>query len=285
MPLVIERIDAVVDQIKALAGLPSDLDPKRWSPIHRAARDTIEKLRPFEQRNTPATPDHLQVARFMEATRATYELCEKARHIPPMPMPEIPAGKNSVTWCPDGERSVLLECEPTVGPLLKLRNNAAREGLLWGAMAPTIESHVRALWDATQAMMSVARDSTCSIHDWATAFESWCHAFDRLTPFAGPAPAITAAADSQGEDEASASAIPRRASGVKSRRHQDDELLAHWEAFKARQGGNEDRVVILDFYEAELKGRTDLTLSGVEKAIENGRQRRSRARRKTPKGR
>jgi hypothetical protein len=285
MPLVIERIDAVVDQIKALATLPSDLDPKRWSPIHRAARDAIEKLRPFEQRNTPTTPDHLQIARFMEATRATYELCDKARHIPPMPMPDILPGKNSVTWCPDGERSVLLECEPTAGPLLKLRNNAAREALLWGAMAPTIEMHVRALWDATQAMMSVARDSTRSTHDWATAFESWCHAFDRLTPFSGLAPAITAAADSQGEDEASASAIPRRPSSVKPRRHQDDELLAQWEAFKARQGVNEDRVVILDFYEAELKGRTDLTLSGVEKAIENGRQRRSRARRKTPKRR
>lgn len=285
MPLVIDRIDAVVDQIRAIAALPSDLDQKQWSPIYRAAQDAIEKLRPFEQRNTPTTPDRLQIARFMEATRATYELCEKARHIPPTPMPDIPAGKNSVAWCPDGERSVLLECEPTVGPLLKLRNNAAREALLWGSMAPAIESHVRALWDATQAMMSVARDSTRSIHDWATAFESWCNAFDRLTPFSGPAPATTAAADPQLDDGASASAIPRKPPNRKPRRHPDDELLAQWEAFKARQGGNEDRVVILDFYEAELKGRTDLTLSGVEKAIENGRQRRSRARRKTPKRR
>lgn len=285
MPLVIERIDAVVDQIRAIAALPSDLDQKQWSPIYRAAQDAIEKLRPFEQRNTPTTSDRLQIARFMEATRATYELCEKARHIPPTPMPDIPAGKNSVAWCPDGERSVLLECEPTVGPLLKLRNNAAREARLWGTMAPAIESHVRALWDATHAMMSVARDSTRSIHDWATAFEGWCNAFDRLTPFSGPAPATTAAADPQLDDGASASAIPRKPSNRKPRRHPDDELLAQWEAFKARQGGNEDRVVILDFYEAELKGRTDLTLSGVEKAIENGRQRRSRARRKTPKRR
>jgi hypothetical protein len=285
MPLVIERIDAVVDQIRAIAALPSDLDQTQWSPIYRAAQDAIEKLRPFEQRNTPTTPDRLQIARFMEATRATYELCEKARHIPPTPMPDIPAGKNSVAWCPDGERSVLLECEPTVGPLLKLRNNAAREALMWGSMAPAIESHLRALWDATQAMMTVARDSTRSIHDWATAFESWCDAFDRLTPFSGPAPATTAAADPQLDDGASASAIPRKPSNRKPRRHPDDELLAQWEAFKARQGVNEDRVVILDFYEAELKGRTDLTLSGVEKAIENGRQRRSRARRKTPKRR
>ena len=82
-------------------------------------------------------------------------------------------------------------------------------------------------------------------------------------------------------DGASASAIPRKPSSKKPRRHPDDELLAQWEAFKARQGVNEDRVVILDFYEAELKGRTDLNLSGVEKAIENGRQRRSRAKRKT----
>lgn len=285
MPLVIERIDAVVEQIKTLAGLPADLDQKRWSPIHGAARDAIEKLRPFEQRNTPATPDHLQIARFMEATRTTYELCEKARHIPPIPMPEIPAGKNSVTWCPDGERSVLLECEPSVGPLLKLRNNAAREALLWGAMAPTIESHIRALWDATHAMMSVARDSTRSTHDWGTAFESWCHAFDRLTPFSGPAPAITAAADSQGEDEASASAIPRRPSRVKPRWHQDDELLAQWEAFKARPGTDKARVTVLQFYESELKGRTPLTFAGVESAIENGRQRRCRARRKSRKRR
>jgi hypothetical protein len=104
MPLVIERIDAVVEQIKTLAGLPADLDQKQWSPIHRAARDAIEKLRPFEQRNTRTTPDRRQIARYMDAALATSELCHQARKIPPTPAPPIPKGKNSVAWCPDGER-------------------------------------------------------------------------------------------------------------------------------------------------------------------------------------
>ena len=282
MPLVIQRIDQVVEQITVLAGLSAELDPKQWATIYHTARRAIDQLRPFEQRNTPTTPDHLQIARYMEAARVTYELCEKARKIPPTPDPPIPEGETSVVWCPDGERSVLLACEPTVGPLLKLRNKAAREALLWGTLAPAIEAHIHALWDTTQALMSVAMDSGRSIQEWAAAFEDWCRAFDRLTPFSGPPPANAAPAQAPTtSDGASASAIPRKPSSKKPRRHPDDELLAQWEAFKARQEVNEDRVVILDFYEAELKGRTDLTLSGVEKAIENGRQRRSRANRKT----
>jgi len=286
MPLVIERIDAVVEQIKTLAALPAELDPKQWSLIYQSARHAIDQLRPFEQRDTPITPDHLQIARYMEAARVTYELCEKARKIPPTPDPPIPEGQNSVAWFPDGERSVLLNCEPTVGPLLALRNKAARDALLWGALAPTVEAYIHALWDTTQALVCIAMDSGRTLEEWAVAFETWCRAFDRLTPFSGPPPTTDTPADTlPTTDELSASAKPRKPSSRKPRLHPDDEMLAQWEAFKARPGIDAARVVILDFYEAELKGRTDLTLTGVEKAIVNGRQRRSRAKRKTRKRR
>jgi hypothetical protein len=82
MLLVIERVVGLVEQMKTLAGLRADLDQKQWSPIYHTARHAIDQLRPFEQRDTPTTPDHHQIARYMEAARVTYELCEKAAQNP-----------------------------------------------------------------------------------------------------------------------------------------------------------------------------------------------------------
>jgi len=190
MPLVIERIDAVVETIKSLAGLSADLDQKQWSRIYPAARHAIDQLRPFEQRDTPTTPDHLQIARYMEAARVTYELCEKARKIPPIPAPPLPEGQNSIPWLPDAEPSALLHTLPSVGPLLALRNKAARDALLWNTLAPTVEAHVHALWDRTQSLICIAMDSERTLDEWTVAFEDWCRAFDRLTPFSGLPPGV-----------------------------------------------------------------------------------------------
>jgi hypothetical protein len=277
MPLVIERIDRVVEQINVLAGLSADLDQKQWDAVHKSARRAIDQLRPFEQRNTPTTPDHLQIARYMEAARVTYELCEKARKIPPTPDPPIPEGETSVVWCPDGERSVLLACEPTVGPLLKLRNKAAREALLWGTLAPAIEAHIHTLWDATQALMSVAMDSGRSIQEWAAAFEDWCKAFDRLTPFSGPPPAARAtepepAASAAASASAKTSTPAQRASTLKP----TDEVLQQWEVFKARQQNYGERPLIRDFYDNVLQGRTKLNYHAVRAAIRAAQRRESR---------
>jgi hypothetical protein len=277
MPLVITRIDKVVEQINVLAGLSADLNQKQWDAIHKTARHAIDQLRPFEQRNTPTTPDHLQIARYMEAARVTYELCEKARKIPPTPDPPIPEGENTVVWFCDGERAGLLACEPTVGPLLKLRNKAAREALLWGTLAPAIEAHIHTLWDATQALMSVAMDSGRSIQEWAAAFEDWCKAFDRLTPFSGPPPAARAtepepAASAAASASAKTSTPAQRASTLKP----TDEVLQQWEVFKARQQNYGERPLIRDFYDNVLKGRTKLNYHAVRAAIRAAQRRESR---------
>jgi len=274
MPLVIERIDAVVKHIKGLAALPADLDQKQWSPIHHAARLAIDQLRPFQQRDTPTTPDHLQIARYMEAARVTYELCEKARKIPPTPAPPIPEGQNSIAWFPDGERSVLLTCEPTVGPLLTLRNKAARDALLWDTLAPTVEAHIHALWDRTQSLICIAMDSDRPLDEWAVAFEDWCRAFDRLTPFSGMPPgAQPTEAAPVPVATVSASAKP---SPAPADPNSTDEVLEQWQAFKARQHAYGERPLIRDFYDTVLKGRTKLNYTAVKAAIRAAQRRESR---------
>jgi hypothetical protein len=277
MLLVIERVDAVVEQMKTLAGLRADLDQKQWSPIYHTARHAIDQLRPFEQRDTPTTPDHHQIARYMEAAQVTYELCEKARKIPPTPHPLIPAGRTSIAWCPDGERSVLLNCEPTVGPLLTLRNKATRDALLWEALAPTVEAHIHALWDRTQALVGIAMDSDRTLNEWAVAFEEWCRAFDRLTPFSGmppgarqpeaaPAPLATVSASAK----PSVPAPPDKP-------HFTDEILAMWEAFQTRPNPDDERRLKIDFYNKEFRGRTKLTFKAIKDAIRAAQRRRNRS--------
>jgi hypothetical protein len=274
MPLVIERIDAVVEQIKGLAVLAADLDQKQWSPTYHAARHAIGQLRPFEQRDTPTTPDHLQIARYMEAARVTYELCEKARKIPPTPAPPIPEGQNSIAWFPDGERSVLLNCEPTVGPLLTLRNKAARDALLWGTLAPAVEAHIHALWDRTQALLGIAMDSDRTLDEWAVPFEEWCRAFDRLTPFSGiPPGARPPEAMPAPLTALSASAKP---SPAPAEPDPTDAVLEQWEVFKARQHAYGERPLIRDFYDRVLNGRTKLTYKAVKDAIRAAQRRESR---------
>ena len=284
-PLVIERIDAVVEQMKTLARLQADLDQKQWSPIYHAARHAIDQLRPFEQRDTPTTPDHLQIARYMEAARVTYELCEKARKIPPTPAPPIPEGQNSIAWFPDGERSVLLNCEPTVGPLLTLRNKAARDALLWDTLAPTVEAHIHALWDRTQSLICIAMDSDRPLDEWAVAFEDWCRAFDRLTPFSGMPPGAQPAEAAPAPLAAvSASAKPRLPAPTPAP-HPDDEILALWQNFQRKPNPDDERRLKIDFYNQELRGRTKLTFTAVKEAIRAAQRRHARAKKKVRKRR
>jgi hypothetical protein len=285
MPLVIERIDAVVEHMKTLGGLAVDLDQKQWSPIYNATRHSIDQLRPFEQRDTPTTPDHLQIARYMEAARVTYELCEKARKIPPTAAPPIPEGQNSIAWFPDGERSVLLNCEPTVGPLLTLRNKAARDALLWGTLAPAVEAHIHALWDRTQALLGIAMDSERTLDEWAVAFEEWCRAFDRLTPFSGIPPGAQPAEAAPAPLAAvSASAKPRLPAPTPAP-HQDDEILALWQNFQLKPNPDDERRLKIDFYNQELRGRTKLTFTAVKEAIRAAQRRHARAKKKARKRR
>jgi hypothetical protein len=284
-PLVIERIDAVVEQMKTLARLQADLDQKQWSPIYHAARHAIDQLRPFEQRDTPTTPDHLQIARYMEAARVTYELCEKARKIPPTPVPPIPEGQNSIAWFPDGERSVLLNCEPTVGPLLTLRNKAARDALLWDTLAPTVEAHIHALWARTQSLICIAMDSDRPLDEWAVAFEDWCRAFDRLTPFSGMPPGAQPAEAAPAPLAAvSASAKPRLPAPMPAP-HPDDEILALWQNFQRKPNPDDERRLKIDFYNQELRGRTKLTFTAVKEAIRAAQRRHARAKKKVRKRR
>jgi hypothetical protein len=281
MPLVIERIDQVVVQINVLAGLSADLDQKQWDAIHKTARHAIDQLRPFEQRNTPTTPDNHQIARYMDAALVTSELCHQARTIPPTPAPPIPKGKNSVAWFPDGERSVLLDCEPVVGPLLKLRNTAAREALLWNNLAPTVEGYIRALWDTTQALMSVARDSERSDNDYASAFDDWCRAFDRLVPFRDPTEGSGKPPPEPITNEPpSASAKPpaKRVEKKLPRRVDPDQqkILAAWDAYCLDKKATKSRPYKAEFAASYVSMRPYLTIREARRLLERARAARKR---------